>query len=413
MASRRGPCHHLRVRRPRRSAVEDTVDSTRQTRPGTGAASDPKAAARLVGVYPPELQLTLDLDDQTPVVLGRAPDDVTTPPIFHRTVSRSHFRVEWDARLGAHVGRDLGSRNGSEVNGLPTREGWRALTSGSVVRVGDVLLVYESGRTLEVADPPEVSREAAPGGAQVIRQLRSLLARAAPDISPALVIGETGTGKERIAAELHRLSGRSGEFVAVNCATFGEQLIESQLFGHMKGAFTGATTDQPGLFRTAEGGTLFLDEIGEMPLELQPKLLRAIQEREVRPVGGTKNVSVDVRIVAATHRQLAAKARAGDFRQDLYARLALWQLDIAPLRERRSDVLFWVDRLHRIWSESRNLAFDPLRLSCSAAQRILLAPWFENLRGLDRFVHEMCAAGHRNEALSPEELPSWIDEARA
>src|SRR5204863_5350836 len=140
----------------------------------------------------------------------------------------------------------------------------------------------------------DVERSAVPGDALEIRRLRSRLSRAAPDLSPVLIIGETGTGKEQIAGEVHRRSGRKGPFIPVNCATLGEQLIESQLFGHVKGAFTGATSDQPGLFRAAEGGTLFLDEIGEMPRELQPKLLRAIQEREVRAVGSSKSEKVDV-----------------------------------------------------------------------------------------------------------------------
>lgn len=393
----------------RRHAVEDTVDSTRQGSLKTEPGRDPGAAARLVGVYPPDLQLTVDLDEH-PAVLGRAPDDPTTPPIVHKTVSRSHFRIEWDARSGRHVGCDLDSRNGSEVDARTMRGGWRQLEPGSVLRLGDVLLVYESGRTLDVVDPAEVSREAAPGDAQAIRRLRAHLARAAPDISPALIIGETGTGKERVAAELHRLSGRKGEFVAVNCATFGEQLIESQLFGHVKGAFTGATSDQPGLFRAAEGGTLFLDEIGEMPLELQPKLLRAIQEREVRPLGGARSLTVDVRIVAATHRKLAQKARAGEFRQDLFARLALWQLDLPALRERRSDLLFWVKRLHHIWADSRGVELEPIRFSSRAAQAVLLSPWLENLRGLDRFVHDVAALGSVSEALTRDQLPTWIHE---
>lgn len=399
------------VRRPRRPADEETVDSSRQVvhqAPDVGAANR-RAVARLVAVHPPELQAVVELDAEHPVVLGRAPEDPSTPPLLHPTVSRSHFRIEWAPSQGIHVGRDLGSRNGSRVDGtVAAGTSWRPLGEGAVLRVGDVLLVYERGHTLEVQDPPHVSREAVPGNAQSMRQLRARIARAAPDISPVLIIGETGTGKERIAAELHRLSGRRGELVAINCATLGEQLVESQLFGHVKGAFTGASTDQPGLFRAAENGTLFLDEIGEMPLDLQPKLLRSIQEREVRPVGSTRTIEVDVRIVAATHRNLADKARTGAFRQDLYARLALWQLDLPALRERKADVLFWVERLRRVWAESRGLPVEPLLLTAEAAERLLLSPWLENLRGVDRFVHELAVAELDPTPLGADDLPRWI-----
>jgi DNA-binding NtrC family response regulator len=246
-----------------------------------------------------------------------------------------------------------------------------------------------------------------------VLRLRSQLARAAPDVSPALIIGETGTGKESIARELHRLSGRKGDFVAVNCATFGEQLIESQLFGHVKGAFTGATTDQEGLFVAAQGGTLFLDEIGEMPLELQPKLLRAIQEREIRAVGSTRNVKVDVRIVAATHRDLVERARLGTFRQDLYARLALWQLQVPALRERRADVVRWARFLHAVWCEERKLSSDPgLDLHPDAAEALALLAWPENLRGMNRLVHEVAVLRLR-EPLRREHLPDWVRREHA
>src|SRR6185295_11015283 len=172
---------------------------------------------------------------------------------------------------------------------------------------------------------------------------------AATDPAPVLLHGESGTGKERIAGELHRLSGRKGRLIAVNCAALSRELVESQLFGHQKGAFTGATELHPGYFRAAQGGTLFLDEIGELSLEVQPKLLRAIQQGEVQAVGSTQPAHVDVRVVAATNRELQQAVNAGQFRADLYARLSLWELRVPPLRERRADLFPWIDRLHGRW----------------------------------------------------------------
>ena len=386
-------------------AVGETVDSTRHTSRDDGDARP--AEGRLRAVYPREILATLDLGKER-VVLGRLPDDLTSPPLLHPTISRSHFVIEWDSGLQAHVGKDLNSRNGAWVNGQPAGRGWHPLAPGSVLRIGDVLLVYEDGHTLNQHDPADVCRRHVPGSSLGARRLRAQLARAAADISPALIVGETGTGKEKIAFELHRLSGRSGEFVAINSAALGEHLIESQLFGHVKGAFTGATTDQPGLFRAAEGGTLFLDEIGEMPLPLQPKLLRAIQEREVQVVGTPRTTKVDVRVVAATHRDLSARAHAGDFRQDLYARLALWELYVPPVRSRRSDVLYWLDLLHDEWQRERSAdAQGPIELHPSAAEALLLADWPENLRGLNRLVHDLSTQSRRG-PLRAEHLPEWI-----
>jgi len=330
------------------------------------------------------------------------------PPLRHPTVSRAHFAVEWDAESGTHVGTDLGSRNGVWIDGQAAGSGWHALVSGSLVRLGGVILVYEDAHTLAVADDPEVCRGGLPGDCPPMARLRSQLGRAAPDVAPVLVIGETGTGKEQVARELHRLSGRPGPFVAINCAALSAHLIESQLFGHTKGAFTGAVGDQAGLFRAAEGGTLFLDEIGELPIELQPKLLRAIQEREILPVGSNSTMPVDVRIVAATLRDLESRIADGLFRQDLFARLALWELQVPSLRRRRGDVLEWVDRFHEIWMHERGFAGRaPLRLTPGAASALVLHDWQDNLREVVRLVHEL-ASVRLDEPIGVSRLPAWL-----
>jgi DNA-binding NtrC family response regulator len=369
---------------------------------------------RLAVVYPPGLELAFTLGSRR-VVLGRDPEDAT-PPIDEPTVSRRHLAIEYDASAGTRVAVELGSRNGTWIDGQRLAPGERTtLTSGSVIRVGHVLLVLETaavgarlpwidGVTAE-AGGAAPSHEAIPGQSMAASRLRAQVAQAAPDASPVLVAGETGTGKELIAAEIHRLSGRRGTFVAVNCAALSPQLIESQLFGHVRGAFTGAEDAQPGLVRAAQGGTLFLDEIGEMPLPLQAKLLRLIQENEVQPVGSPRALKVDVRIVAATNRELAGAIDGGGFRRDLYARLAMWEVRVPPLRERRVDVLGWVDRLHRRVLDRRGprgaaLAFEPM-----AAEALLLNPWPENLRGVDRLVHEL---GRTPGPVSVDELPGWM-----
>lgn len=355
-------------------------------------ADRPREAARLIAIYPPELRATIPLaGDHT--LLGRTADEGVVG-LLHGTVSRRHLAVEWDAGAGLHRARDLGSRNGSWVDGADARGGL-PLRDGSVVRAADVLLIYE--RALLDEDAAEVCRDAVPGEAAAMGRLRARLARAARDAAPVLLIGETGTGKERIAAEIHRLSGRSGPYLTVNCAALSPQLIESQLFGHTRGAFTGAGEAQPGLFRSAAGGTVLLDEIGELPLDLQPKLLRTLQEGEVHPVGSPRPVRVDVRVVAATHRDLAAAADSGAFRRDLHARLALWEIAVPALRQRRADLLSWLQRL------GGSVAFDP-----DAAERLLLSAWPTNLRGLDRLLHDLGGLGARARPVAVNDLPAWL-----
>src|SRR5262249_28245889 len=156
---------------------------------------------------------------------------------------------------------------------------------------------------------------------------------------PVLIVGPTGAGKELVARAVHRRSGRQGPFVALNCSTLSRELAEAELFGHTKGAYTGADRDRPGLFRSAQGGTVFLDEIGTLPLELQRKLLRVLQERAVRAVGASREEKIDVRIVAATNERLAERVRSGHFREDLYARLLGARVSVPSLEERREDII--------------------------------------------------------------------------
>jgi transcriptional regulator with GAF, ATPase, and Fis domain len=220
--------------------------------------------------------------------------------------------------------------------------------------------------------------------------------RAGNDPSPVLVTGETGTGKEWVARELHRLSGRRGPLLAVNCAALSPLLVESQLFGHARGAFTGAQSANPGIFRAAQGGAVLLDEVGELAPEIQAKLLRVLQEKEVLGVGETRAVRVDARVIGSTLRDLGELARTGAFRLDLYARLSLWELRVPPLRERRADLLDWITRLAARWHASRSTGVrEPPVLDADAVELLLTLDWPENLRGVDRLVHHICSTeGH-------------------
>lgn len=183
------------------------------------------------------------------------------------------------------------------------------------------------------------------GESEAVREIESLVERVAPAAATVLITGESGTGKEIVAKRIHRLSGRKGAFVAINCGAIPEQLLESELFGHERGAFTGAVTRRIGRFELAEGGTLFLDEIGDMPGPMQVKLLRVLQERVIERVGGNESIAVDVRIVAATHRDLQQRIEDGEFREDLYYRLSIFPIDIPPLRDRPEDIRPLVDEM--------------------------------------------------------------------
>ena len=368
---------------------------------GTAGLPARPTAAVLRVIYPRELRATHVLGG-VPLTLGRAPGD-DGAALGHATVSRRHAQVWWDGR-GSHVVRDLGSRHGTLIGATGLGTGVRALADGDVLRLGDVLVVYERGDA--DGDPAAVDRDALPGAALAMVRLRAQVARAATDPSPVLLAGETGTGKEWIARELHRLSGRRGPLVAVNCATLTPQLAESQLFGHVKGAFTGAAGDADGWFRQADGGTLFLDELGELPLELQPKLLRVVQDGVVQPLGASRAIAVDVRLLAATNRTLADEVERGRFRRDLHARLAKLELRVPALAERRGDVLDWIERLWAAWFRERGRGAPALTWRPAAAAAVVLAPWRDNLRGVDRLVHELALAGVTT--VDVAELPGWL-----
>jgi sigma-54-specific transcriptional regulator len=235
------------------------------------------------------------------------------------------------------------------------------------------------------------------------KELLKLIHRIAPSNANVLIVGETGTGKELIAREIHRQSNRANApFVAVNCGAFSENLIESELFGHEKGAFTGAISSKQGWFEAANGGTLFLDEIGDLPLPLQVKLLRVLQERQVVRIGSRQTKDIDVRVLAATNVNLEDSVLAGRFREDLYYRLNVVNIFLPPLRERTGDILPLVK--HFIQMYSSRLSLENIQLS-DAASRILIYgyQWPGNIRELENVIHHALLVCRGN-TIQPEDF---------
>ncbi|MBW8874096.1 MAG: sigma 54-interacting transcriptional regulator [Acidobacteria bacterium] len=264
--------------------------------------------------------------------------------------------------------------------------------------------LHEENRRMEEALDSEIIGESA-----CMKELSRVLARVAPTDSTVLLLGESGTGKEVAARSLHRNSRRSGRpFVAVNCATLSETLLESELFGHERGAFTGALERKTGKIEAAEGGTLFLDEVGELPIAIQAKLLRVLQEREYERVGGTRPLKTDVRLVAATNRDLEKAMREGTFREDLFYRLNVIPLTLPPLRERREDVSLLASHFAALFSRrlGRRIAgFTPEARAC--LQRY---GWPGNVRELANAIERALVLGE-GELIRPEDLPETVLEA--
>ena len=240
------------------------------------------------------------------------------------------------------------------------------------------------------------------GGCEAIQTLHEHIGKFAPTDSTVLVLGETGTGKELVARSVHRHSARAEKtLICVNCAAIPETLIESELFGYEKGAFTGANNDRTGLIEAADGGTLFLDEIGELPMEAQARLLRFIQEGEIRRIGSVQSRRVDVRLICATHRDLQTLASEGSFRQDLFYRINVLRLSLPPLRERGKDILFLAERL--LQQQCRRLKRPSMRFSPRAIQAITTYPWPGNVREMEHAI-ERAAILTEGTEVDPEAL---------
>ncbi|HZP67271.1 MAG TPA: sigma-54 dependent transcriptional regulator [Rudaea sp.] len=252
------------------------------------------------------------------------------------------------------------------------------------------------------AEPPSAGAARMLGDSPAIQELRTTIGKLARSQAPVYISGESGVGKELVARLIHEQGPRaSGPFVPVNCGAIPSELMESEFFGHKKGSFTGAQTDKDGLFQAAHGGTLFLDEVAELPIHMQVKLLRVIQEKAVRPIGGRVEVPVDVRILSATHKNLAKLVESNQFRQDLYYRINVIELRVPPLRERREDVPKLAGRvLERLAADTGQA---PARLTPEALSALLAYPFPGNVRELEN-VLERAVALCENSTIKPDDL---------
>ena len=321
--------------------------------------------------------------DATHVRIGAGPgnDLVLDRP----TVSSVHAEITGTTR-GFKV-KDLGSTNGTTVNGVRLIEGF--VEDGAQLTIGDVALLLKVSKDT-VSQPLSMASElhGAIGASAAMRAVFSRVERVAKTDATVLINGETGTGKEVIAWSIYEGSKRKDRpFVVLDCASIVRTLIESEIFGHEKGAFTGADRRRIGAFERAHGGTLFLDELGELELDMQPKLLRALERKEIQRLGGDKTIPVDVRIIAATNRDLRTMVARGEFREDLYYRLAVVSLELPPLRDRKEDIPLLVDHF------LKDLKSDRAALPAFALERFIEHPWPGNCRELKNAVERAVVLG--------------------
>jgi len=358
----------------------------------------------------PEQEITVGGDPSNLLVI----EDAAVAP-FHCVI---------DGREGDFRLRNAGAASGLTVNGLPVDE--RALVHGDEIRIGETLflyLAYEAETPADFRLQREIERlelenrrlQAAShvdhdmvGDSPAIRGVYQFIAKVAPTESTVLIDGESGTGKELVARALHRNSRRAAKpFVALNCAAITETLLESEMFGHEKGSFTGAVAQKRGKLEVADGGTIFLDEIGEMSPGLQAKLLRVLQEHEFERVGGTRTVRTDLRVVAATNRDLAEQTRKGAFRQDLYYRLNVVKVTMPPLRDRRRDIPLLAQ--HFIQKFARRASRPVAGLSPAARDLLLRYDWPGNVRELENAIERAIVMGS-TEFILPDDLPETLFE---
>ncbi|MDX9721206.1 MAG: sigma 54-interacting transcriptional regulator [Myxococcota bacterium] len=323
------------------------------------------------------------------------------------TVSRYHCTISQED--DAYVLKDLGSTNGSFVNQVRVREAF--LSPGCLLRLGNSELIFQP-LDEEIAVVPSAEDRFGDiiGTNLKMREIFGILEKIAPTNATVVIEGETGTGKEVVAQTIHKMSLRAKKpFVVFDCGAVPESLIESELFGHEKGSFTGAIMTRQGLFELAQSGTVFLDELGEFSLELQPKLLRVLEQREVRRVGSAKSIPVDVRVIAATNRRLEEEVRDGRFREDLFYRLSVVRIFIPPLRERAEDIPLLVKHFlkNSAFNRDRNGNLKLRSITREALDAMSKYEWPGNIRELLNIVERACSLSD-GDCIDLGDLPEYI-----
>jgi transcriptional regulator with PAS, ATPase and Fis domain len=392
--------------------------------PGTSTTATPRWLLTLAfqGEFPRRYPIRLDLSRFRQIDLGRGPERALRAygggtiriEVDDRTVSREHARLV--LRDDTWCLEDCGAKNGTSVDGRRVLSA--SLPDGGVIVLGTTVLVLRcaeaspSSEVLDLEEHRHLSAAMLTLEPRLAADLTNLHAATRSDV-PVLVLGETGTGKELLARAIHASAGRGGRFVALNCGAMPDTLIATELFGVKRGAFSDAFADRPGLIRSADAGTLFLDEIGEMSPRAQIALLRVLQDRMVTPLGATSEHEVDVRFVAATHRDLSALVAQGTFREDLLARLGGMTITLPPLRERREDLGLVVANLLSVIGAPRDVTFAP-----EATAFLFARLWRKNIRELRHCLAATVSIGVTEIQRSHLEgfgdaLSSSIDQARA
>ena len=363
----------------------------------TATAGASQTALGIRWVFPTSRGLLTHLLDER-IVLGR--DDDCQVKLLGKESSRHHAEIRREGPL--HILKDLGSRNGIFVNGAQVAEA--ALSPGQVLRLGEWIgIVIQISPDAADAEPVFDLLAANLAGGPVLRPILEQAKKAASSALPTVILGETGTGKEGLAHAMHEWSGRKGPFVAVNCATLVPTLAEAELFGYRKGAFTGADRPSPGFFRAAQGGTLLLDEVTDLPESVQAKFLRALEQREILPLGESAAVSIDVRVLAATQIPLAKVVEEHRFRGDLCARLDGLTIRLPPLRERKQEIAYLFMHLLRLHAGGRPPEVEP-RL----VEQLCLYDWPFNVRELDLLARRLLVLHGHEELLRRSHLPEHI-----
>jgi transcriptional regulator with GAF, ATPase, and Fis domain len=316
--------------------------------------------------------------------VGKAPD-ANDLVLGDETVSRVHFEIMRDAK--GYLVRDLKSTNGTFLDGAEVKEAY--LRAGSVIAAGSCELKFTPfEERIEILPSEKEALGEMVGKSPAMREIFGLIEKIAPTDATVLIEGETGTGKDMVARTLHQLSPRrAASFIVVDCGAVAGTLIESELFGHEKGSFTGAVATRQGAFELANGGTVFLDELGELSLDLQPKLLRVLEQRELRRVGGQKTIKVDLRVIAATRKDLRSEVEKGKFREDLYFRLNVVPITAPPLRERREDIPLLIDAM------LAKLGPGGIQLSEATRAALMAHDWPGNVRELRNVIERALALG--------------------